>query len=494
MAPLAPPRVFVGREAETAQLRELVRSVAAGRGGLLWVEGEPGIGKTALVTEGLAEGPELGCRTMWATADEMSRHAPLHAVLDCLQVDTHEASGRRARISELLHGAPGAPGITEPLWPAMEELLALVDELSTAKPLIMVMDDIQWADEASLLAWHRLAQVVEQQSLLLVAVSRPVPQREPVDRLRRSVLARDAVLLSLGPLTDAEVSALVTDLAGGPPDSELRRLADNAAGNPLYLCEMLDVLRRRHRAAPGDGPAAQLSDPAATGSPAAPGTAVPPPSLSSVITRRLDFLPPEVLETLSSATLLGQEFSVTDLAGLLGEPPSTLLSPLRYAIAAGVVGEHNASCASGTRSSTRHCGTPSPPHCGWPCTARPPRCWTEPAPPSSGWPSSSSAATPWTAGRWTGPSSTPRHSPTVRRRQRRTCCGGAPTTVRESSRSGGRSSPPRWPRPCSGWDATPRRRRARGNCWNWRTIRRSPRRCGGSWRACCSASAAAGRR
>lgn len=341
MAPLAPPRAFVGRQAETAQLRELVRSVAAGRGGLLWVEGEPGIGKTALVTEGLAEGPDLGCRTMWATADEMSRHVPLHAVLDCLQVDANEASGRRERISELLHGAPGAPGITEPLWPAMEELLALVDELSTAKPLIMVMDDIQWADEASLLAWHRLAQVVEQQSLLLVAVCRPVPQREPVDRLRRSVLTRGAVLLSLGPLTDAEVSALVTDLAGGPPDSGLRRLADNAAGNPLYLCEMLDVLRHRERAAPDDGPAEHLPDPAATGSAAPPGTAVPSPSLSSVITRRLDFLPPEVLETLSSATLLGQEFSVTDLAGLLGEPPSTLLSPLRYAIAAGVVAEHN---------------------------------------------------------------------------------------------------------------------------------------------------------
>ncbi|MER8012021.1 AAA family ATPase [Streptomyces sp. NPDC094149] len=340
MGPLAPPQAFVGREAETAQLRELVRRVATGRGGLLWVEGEPGIGKTALVAMGLAEGPALGCRTMWATADEMSLHAPLHVLLDCLQVDSHEAGGRRARISQLLRGAPGPLGITEPLWSAMEELLALVDELSTIKPLIMVVDDIQWADEASLLAWHRLAEVVEQQSLLLVAVCRPVPQREAVNRLRRSVLSRDAVLVSLGPLATDEVSALVTALVGGTPDPELRHLADNAAGNPLYLCEMLDVLVRQRGAANNDGAAAPLAHSAETESRAAPGT-VPTPSLSSVITRRLNFLPPEVLETLSAATLLGQEFSVTDLAGLLGAAPSTMLSPLRYAIAARVVAEQN---------------------------------------------------------------------------------------------------------------------------------------------------------
>lgn len=340
MGPLAPPEAFIGREAETALLRELVRKVATGHGGSLWVEGEPGIGKTSLVTVGLAEGHALGCRTMWATADEMSRHAPLHVLLDCLQVDPHDAGGRGTQISRLLRGAPGALGLTEPLWPAMEALLALVDELSTAKPLIMVMDDIQWADEASLLAWHRLAQVVEQQSLLLVAVSRPVPQREPVNRLRRSVLSHDAVLVSLGPLATDEVSELVTALVGGPPDTGLRHLADNAAGNPLYLREMLEVLLRQREAASDDGTPARLADSSATESGAAPWT-VPAPSLSSVITRRLNFLPAEVLETLSAATLLGQEFMVTDLAGLLGASPSTMLSPLRYAIAAGVVVEHN---------------------------------------------------------------------------------------------------------------------------------------------------------
>ncbi|WP_406002985.1 AAA family ATPase [Streptomyces sp. NBC_00829] len=326
---LARDNALVGRDGETERLRELVRNVAAGHGQAVWVEGEPGIGKSSLVAAGLAEAASLGCETAWATADELSRRSPLHVMLDCLRIDPRTSpEGRRGMIAELLRGGPStvAPGIANPLWPAMEGLLALVDELCAAAPLVMVIDDMQWADEASQFTWHRLAQVVNQLPLLLVAVCRPMPQGEQVDQLRDSVLARDAVLIPVGPLTDSQASELVSSLVGEATDASLRNLAAAASGNPLYLREMADVLVHERESGARAGPVTAVADGA-------------PASLTAVITRRLGFLPSQVLELLRAAAMFGHEFTVADVAAMLGTSPVSLLAGLDYARNAGVVVE-----------------------------------------------------------------------------------------------------------------------------------------------------------
>ena len=72
-----------GREAEEDQLRKLVRAVAGGVGRAVLVEGEPGIGKTALVSAGLAEAERLGCQVLRGAADEFGGRFPLRVLLDC---------------------------------------------------------------------------------------------------------------------------------------------------------------------------------------------------------------------------------------------------------------------------------------------------------------------------------------------------------------------------------------------------------------------------
>jgi len=331
MGPTTLSAPFVGRDAELAILKGLVRGVAAGRGRAVWVEGEPGIGKSSLLAAGLSDVGEFGCATAWAVGDELSQRLPLRVIMECLRGRSRSLDAGPADISDLLQAKviAGVLGGSDPVAAAIERLLALVDRLCAASPLVMVMDDLQWADDASLVAWHQLALAVDQLPLLLVAACRPVPQREMVDKLRNSLLAHDAALVPLGPLAGAEVSHLVAGLVGAPPGPGLQRLAAHASGNPLYLREIVDTLLREQSLKVGPA-TAELTQPAREGAPA---------SLGSAIARRLGFLSPAALSMLGTAALLGAEFSVTDLAVVLGRPPTDLMGELREAAAAGVVTE-----------------------------------------------------------------------------------------------------------------------------------------------------------
>ena len=116
---------------------------------------------------------------------------------------------------------------------------------------MLVVDDLQWADPASVALWGRLARLARQVPLLLIGMMRPVPQREDLLALRRA--AGDAARLQLSALAGGAVAGLVAALAGGRPGARLLRLADGAAGNPLYLTELVAALARGSSLAVTDG-------------------------------------------------------------------------------------------------------------------------------------------------------------------------------------------------------------------------------------------------
>jgi hypothetical protein len=125
----------------------------------------------------------------------------------------------------------------------------------------------------------------------------------------------------------ATAAELVASLAGGTPDGKLLRLAADAAGNPLYITELVAALRRSSRVTITDTGAATLT----------PGSA--PSSLSAAIADRLGFVPGPVREVLRAAALLGVDFAVTDLAIVLGRSVADLVRVLDQALAAGVLAE-----------------------------------------------------------------------------------------------------------------------------------------------------------
>src|SRR5207253_2671639 len=141
----------------------------------------------------------------------------------------------------------------DPVLAMVERLSELVDRLCAVTPLMLVVDDLQWADEASLLLWQRLCRTAEQAPLLLVGACRPVPRREELDRLRRLLHTRGGLHLRLGPLPPGDVAAVVASLAGSPAGPMLLHIAERASGNPLYLRELIDALGREHAIHVDDG-------------------------------------------------------------------------------------------------------------------------------------------------------------------------------------------------------------------------------------------------
>ena len=325
MPPVNAAGALVGRDSEMALLTGLIREVARGRGGSVLIEGEPGIGKSALVRAAVAEAPEAGCQVFWGAGDELGQALPLLPFLDGLRVREPSTNPRRNTIVRLLRGEVTADRGTDVPAVLAEQLLALVAEQCAMRPTILVVDDLQWADQASITLWGRLARSARQVPLLLVGMMRPAPQRDDLLALRRAV--DDAARLQLTGLTGAAVADLVADLAGGKPDDNLLRLADGAAGNPLYVTELVAALARSSGLTVTEAGAAELAS----------GSA--PNSLSAAIADRLDFVAGPVREVLRAAALLGTDFAVPDLAIVLGRSVADLIPAVDEACAVGVLAE-----------------------------------------------------------------------------------------------------------------------------------------------------------
>jgi len=320
-----PAGALVGRDSEMTLLTGLIRQVARGRGSAVLIEGEPGIGKSELARAAVAGAPEAGCQVFWGAGDELGQALPLLPFLDGLRVREPSANPRRNTIVQLLRGEVAADRGTDVPAVLAEQLLALVAEQCAVRPTILVVDDLQWADPASVTLWGRLARSAQQVPLLLVGMMRPAPQRDDLLALRRVV--GDDARLQLAGLTGVAVTDLVAALAGGKPDGNLLRLADGAAGNPLYLTELVAALARSSSLTVTEAGAAELAG----------GSA--PSSLSAAIADRLGFVAGPVREVLRAAALLGTDFAVPDLATVLGRSVADLIPAVDEACAVGVLAE-----------------------------------------------------------------------------------------------------------------------------------------------------------
>ena len=325
MPPLIPAGSLVGRDSEMALLTGLIRDAARGRGSSVLIEGEPGIGKSALVRAAVAAAQEARCEVFWGAGDELGQALPLLPFLDGLRVREPTTNPRRNAIVRLLRGEVTADRGTDVPAVLAEQLLALVAEQCAVRPTVLVIDDLQWADQTSVTLWGRLARSAQQMPLLLIGMMRPVPQREDLLALRR--VAGDGARLQLTALTEAAVADLVAALADGKPDGNLMRLADGAAGNPLYITELVAALSRGSSLTITETGAAELAS----------GSA--PDSLSAAIADRLGFVARPVREVLQAAALLGMDFAIPDLAVVLDRSVTDLIPAVNEACAAGVLTE-----------------------------------------------------------------------------------------------------------------------------------------------------------
>jgi DNA-binding CsgD family transcriptional regulator/tetratricopeptide (TPR) repeat protein len=310
---------LVGRHHELDWLSRWVAELSSGRGGAALVEGEPGIGKSALLRAVWEHSIDAGWAAFWGAGEELGQPFPLLPLLDAFAVRETSADPVRVDVLRLLHGQPGQGGSVAG---AAERLVELIDDACADTPAVLVVDDLHWADADTVALWHRLARTAQQRPLLLLGATRPLPHRPDLQALRRSLEADRQ--LQLEPLPAAAVADLVADLAGATPGPSLTQLADGAAGNPLYLTELVDALDRGHRLTVDGGVAEATAGPT-------PGT------LTDAIIDRLDFLPAPARQTLQAAALLGGDFTVDELSLALARNPADLAADLAEARTAGVL-------------------------------------------------------------------------------------------------------------------------------------------------------------
>ncbi len=340
---------FTGREAERSLLEQAL--AVPDRRTVTLVSGEPGIGKTRLVAEVASKAHRAGTIVLLGRCTEelIAPFAPWVEALGRLFGEADAdlldpiVAGHGPVLARLLPGVRerfGPQPTPDPLEPALERsrLVETVDavltQLAGGAPVLVVLEDLHWADEMSLTVLNHLARPGAPGTITLVGTYR----QTDVDRnhalagtlaaLRR---VPDFTRLRLGGLTRAELSRLVETLAGQAPDHELvEALAHQTAGNPFFAVELL-----RHLAESG---AYVVQD--GRWVPTAPVDQVGlPEAVRDVLGRRLSALSDEAISVLQAASVVGAEFDVRVVEELFGGRIDPLVH-LEAAERMGLVAEH----------------------------------------------------------------------------------------------------------------------------------------------------------
>jgi len=181
-------------------------------------------------------------------AEELEGMRPFGLMTGVFGCTRSATDPRRAAIGDLLSGAAGErnpitvtsdPGLR---FRVVDALADLVEELALAGPLVIGVDDLQWADASSLLTLAALGRRAEYLPVALIACFRPSPRSPELDRLAASLEGASARYLSLGGLGAQAVADLAADAVGAAPGRGLLAGLAGAAGNPLFVTEMLAAL------------------------------------------------------------------------------------------------------------------------------------------------------------------------------------------------------------------------------------------------------------
>ena len=323
---------FVGRERELRMAKELFHAVAnEGRAHLLSVVALPGMGKSRLAWEfekyidGLSEqawwhrGRCLAYGegvAYWALAEMVRMRAriaedeapeqalaKLSDVLREIVLDPEERAFVEPRLQHLL-------GLTERVAPDREDLFSawrlFVERMGDQFPVIMIFEDIHWADAALIEFLEYLLDWSRNHPIFIVTLARPdVAERHP----GWGANLRNFTSLSLEPLPDPAIDGLLRGLVPGIPDEAAQRILERADGIPLYAVETVRMLLDRGLLERHDGGYRVTGD---------LGTLDVPETLHALIAARLDGLAPEERRLLQDAAVLGKTFAPKGLATLAG--------------------------------------------------------------------------------------------------------------------------------------------------------------------------------
>ncbi len=304
--------ILRGREAEQKIVRDLLRRARRGAGGVVLVDGEPGIGKSRLLRDATEEAAEHGFSLVAGAADQPGRAIPSSALRAALR---EPFAGLTAD-----DGGRDLPDATA-WW--IIQIQAHLERRAASAPVLVCLDDLHWAGPATLAALRTLARDLKRYPVAWLLARSSTPQRD-ADYLFGLLEKDGAARLTLAPLGEDAVAAMLTGAFGAPPDQALADLARGAAGNPSLVAGLIGGLR--------DDNAVQAS-----GGRAVLASARLPQRVLRLAQRWLDGLSQQARQLLVTAAVLGPAFRLEDAAEMLGETPVTLLPAVEEAMNAAII-------------------------------------------------------------------------------------------------------------------------------------------------------------
>jgi DNA-binding CsgD family transcriptional regulator len=307
-----------GRRLQIETLRVQLDAVGAGVGSVVLITGSAGVGKSALLAEAATMAGDRAIRVFHGSGDVAAQVVPLGPLLDALVVSNNPPVD--AGVLRELSRSPD-----QRFW-LLRELQECLEQAALRTPMVITIDDLQWADAATLIALSTLPRRLASHRILWLLAARSGELTLPVRAAMRRLEADDAIRVTLNRLDDAAVAEVTQDVVGGIPDPSLLSAVSGVHGQPFLLVQLLRGLVEDKLVEVNDGIATLTR------------TQIPHRFLDSV-GEQLGRLPSEARDALQMASVLGRRFSVEELAALVDRSPPSLLGALRAALDAGLIVE-----------------------------------------------------------------------------------------------------------------------------------------------------------
>jgi DNA-binding SARP family transcriptional activator len=350
-APASPRPVasLVGRADHLERLRAILLAAREGHGRTLLLAGEAGIGKTRLAEEAATIAVAHGFTVLWGRAGEGEQHLPYMPIIEALRVYTRnrppralraELQDAQALVALLPELAGGSFGLAPPpplgerpaerfrLWTAV---MALLTAAAAGRPLLLILDDVHWADEATIgLLSFLVRRCGESRLLLLGTLREDLQDGHPLCSLiLEGTRAGSLDLMPINGLLLDESAALVEQHLGSPlPEDQISALHAQCNGNPFFIGELTALLRERFNGRPETTLTSILA-----------GEGTLPNTVRQTLTKRLDRLGNACRALLRAGAVIGSRFSETLLAAVVDQDLTAVEDTLDEAVSLGLVRE-----------------------------------------------------------------------------------------------------------------------------------------------------------
>jgi DNA-binding CsgD family transcriptional regulator len=307
-----------GRAGELKVIGALVTALVGGRGGVLVIEGPPGIGKSRLLTEVMALADNGGVRTLFGEAFEYRQTVPFFSLfMATLGADPPVGD------AEALRRLGGSADLR--YW-VVHDLADAIYAVAAQTPLAIVLEDIHWADNGTLLALRSLATARLDVAVLWVLTARSGAGGPGVQETLSVLQRADAAFVRVAAMSASAVAEMVCDVVRASADESLLTLAAKAHGNPFLVSELVGGLGEEGRLSVSGGRAVASGQ-------------VLPRRLGAGMQQRLDVLSEGASEVVRVAAVLPDRFSAGLLAAMLERQPASLMSAVAEAVCADLLVE-----------------------------------------------------------------------------------------------------------------------------------------------------------